>query len=667
MAADKTTSPPGQKVKGKIRFLKDIDRSIRRSALGIMFLVVIATVSFHWFIMLYVSESQKQSRYRETITLMEIYKSELAGQLGIIASTTLFMDYIRSGPLTRSELHNEFLYALSHFDRSEIKGYTLTNLDRKTIFEWGTKTPTRLALELRYLNESLNPRLGDYAGTLTFFIDKKPFFTQLQKINPSLLPCPECSPVFLAAGTNLGFFTIAPETNLSFQFKLPSPSMAPLFVFEITLFLAILVYGIWIRRRTSYLVRNYLERPLSYITLHLTKKLPLKTRDDHLREVNYLISHINTWQEQSKNMERTEREAELGKQARQVAHDIRSPLTALEVAVDTPFSEESRTLLKSAVTRIRDIANDLVGRRGHFNTESDKLSTQCIADVAETLVSEKRLQYRTRDLNIETHFNISSYYVFAKIETIQFKRVISNIINNSAEAIQGPGSITLSLDSDITHLKLRVKDTGKGIAPELLDKVFERGATFDKQEGTGLGLSHAKKMVEKWGGELSIQSVVNQGSTVVLTLPRAKTPDWFVPRLTLCENSQVVILDDDRSVHETWKERFSHDDLKGHNISVIHFFSEREILAHEKKETALYLIDYELPGDFDNGIEIIEKLGTQNAILVTSHYNEPDVLKACHKAGIRVLPKTLIRHIPIEIGSSVLFSRSDNHPTLPTS
>jgi signal transduction histidine kinase len=172
----------------------------------------------------------------------------------------------------------------------------------------------------------------------------------------------------------------------------------------------------------------------------------------------------------------------LGELASQVAHDIRSPLAALshmegDLAV---LDEEKRILLRSAVNRIYDIANNLLEKNRKSQQPAkdessepsvrDQSSTQLLSSLIEPLISEKRLQFRSKiGIEINSLLKQDSYGLFASIQPIEFKRVMSNLVNNAVEVLGERGEVQVSLRSVADTIELRVVDNGKGIPPKILD------------------------------------------------------------------------------------------------------------------------------------------------------------------------------------------------------
>lgn len=389
-------------------------------------------------------------------------------------------------------------------------------------------------------------------------------------------------------------------------------------------------------------------------------------------EIRVFISRIKEMHEKANQ---AERQAALVEVSRQVAHDIRSPLAALSVLDSslTELPEEKRLLLRSAISRVNDIANTLLIRsrggsdiHGHSIqldpmggsvtvTELDQ--TVLLPSLIESLLTEKRLQYNQRqELSIQLTPTVGMHGLFCRIQPNELKRVLSNLVNNSAEAVEGQGEIGLFASGGSDFVSILVKDTGRGIAPELVEELACSSVSYGKPTGTGLGIPHARKAVSSWGGSLSIRSQVGVGTEVEIRLPRAVPPVWHVPVLELPARSRLVVLDDDITIHQVWRERLKAVCSTGSLGSLIeshHFFSAADFslwFTSQRPITGrtLYLVDYELRGESRTGLSLIASLGlNKDAILVSSHAEETHIQEACSAQGIRLLPKNMAVHVPI--------------------
>lgn len=348
--------------------------------------------------------------------------------------------------------------------------------------------------------------------------------------------------------------------------------------------------------------------------------------------------------------------------ASQVAHDIRSPLAALNMAIRDvgAIPEDTRVLIQTATKRINDIANNLLQKNRETETRKfDRLLSKgnrvaLLPAVIDSLVSEKRLEFRNRpslDLNYEV--DAESYGIFVEIWDVELKRLLSNLINNAAEAIDGPGYITVSLSLVQNFVELRIQDSGRGVSEKVLSNLGKRGVTYGKQYGSGLGLYYAKTTVKKFGGQLTIRSEQGKGTSVSLLFPVVKSPDWFVDRINLSRNATVAVADDDESIHRIWKQRFDFSKTCFSNVKLHSFFSLSQLeewILKFPETSDLFLIDHEFFGSPETGIEFIVRANlAERSVLVTSRFEDLQIVEQCSRFKIRVMPKSLACAVPIDV------------------
>lgn len=380
-----------------------------------------------------------------------------------------------------------------------------------------------------------------------------------------------------------------------------------------------------------------------------------------LGRINSLIVSVIETQERER---RAMASQALQETASQVAHDIRSPLAALEVAAGdgSRLPEDKRILIRAAVGRIRDIANSLLSKQGAHAAgfapaAPEAASPRLLSSLIDSVVSEKRLQFRSLTLvGIELRLDASSYGLFAAVQPVEFKRLISNLVNNAVEAFAGgAGAVSVGLTSRDGRARVTVQDDGKGIPTEVLPRLGRRGETHGKTAGSGLGLYHARACAESWGGSLELASEVGKGTTATVVLPLAPEPEWFVSELRLTPGKAVVILDDDASIHRVWQGRL--DSLKAgeRGVPIVHVSSPDALRSWVKDEKAaalqaLCLFDYELQGYCETGLSLAEELALgERVVLVTSRFEEPEVLESCRKLKARLIPKGLAGLVPMRV------------------
>src|SRR5690606_2584519 len=107
------------------------------------------------------------------------------------------------------------------------------------------------------------------------------------------------------------------------------------------------------------------------------------------------------------------------------------------------------------------------------------------------------------------------------VDRREFLSVLSNLVKNAVEALpeQG-GEVAVAAAEDSAQVVFSVSDTGSGIPPEHLGKLFERGFTAGKRGGTGLGLAHAREVVQQLGGRIDVDTAPGKGTTFYVRIPK---------------------------------------------------------------------------------------------------------------------------------------------------
>ena len=390
----------------------------------------------------------------------------------------------------------------------------------------------------------------------------------------------------------------------------------------------------------------------------LMKQIPGRTM---LAELDAMIERYNVLVDNGNSLAlqhmQSEKESATVAQAQQVAHDVRSPLAALTMVLPDlgPLPEDTRLLIKGAIHRIEDITNALQAKRLIRNQagEPRKQERVMLSSLVEALTSEKRAEFRAQlEITIETTLDTSSYGIFVDVCVGDVKRVLSNLVNNAVEASSSKGTIDIFVSrDDLGRAHVHVTDSGPGIPAEVLARLGEKGNTFNKAGGQGLGIYHALEVIRANSGQVEFVNL-EHGARATITLPCQSPPDWFLEEISLPQRGNAVIVDDDASIHTIWHERFASFAQSG--TSITHLATPdafREwVSAKKNPHNAIYLVDYELLGYDESGLDLIEFFQIQErAVLVTSHYEEDDVISRCVALGVRMVPKSMARFVPIRV------------------
>lgn len=216
-------------------------------------------------------------------------------------------------------------------------------------------------------------------------------------------------------------------------------------------------------------------------------------------------------------------EATISELAQKLAHDIRSPLGALNIVSKNLFNTDSaeKSIFENSIHQINGIAESLLIQT-RAQVSMTKISTTNIKseswNVSATLLNlldEKRIL----SPHISFQTDLPDEPIFAIFDRVEFQRTISNILNNSIEACESrsEAQVQISLRNYSVKWQVSIMDNGKGIPKNILNTVGQKGLSFEKTHGTGLGLYLVKQFAEANGGYLEIQSDTDVGTLLTLT------------------------------------------------------------------------------------------------------------------------------------------------------
>jgi signal transduction histidine kinase len=214
----------------------------------------------------------------------------------------------------------------------------------------------------------------------------------------------------------------------------------------------------------------------------------------------------------------SERLATIGRFASQIAHEIRNPLSSITLNVELLEDEvgagdEARGLIRSVLKEL-DRLNDIVSEYLQFSRFPKPQLQRGHADNA---IRELVENFKApSNIKIETQLMATSPEIW--LDERLLRQVLENLVRNGVEAIDGPGVIRIESDVVDRFFVIRVKDTGRGVPPEIQARLFEPFFTT-KAHGTGLGLATSQQIIFEHNGHLVVDSQAGKGSTFSILLP----------------------------------------------------------------------------------------------------------------------------------------------------
>jgi signal transduction histidine kinase len=284
-------------------------------------------------------------------------------------------------------------------------------------------------------------------------------------------------------------------------------------------------------------ITNRITRPIQLLQERL-KAIHLGRHNEPLDytsqdEIGELVKAYNRMvvelERKADELAKTERETAWREMAKQIAHEIKNPLTPMKLSV-----QHLKRAWDDEVTdfdgRINRFANSMIGQINNLNSIASAFSNfarmpkahNSRVNIVEQLNNALALYAGTEQVQIRPSFDAEkSVFVFADKE--QLLIVFSNLLKNAIQAIpvKSKGLIEVGVEQEHDSVLLKFQDNGSGIPKEVQKKLFQPNFTT-KGSGMGLGLAIVKNIVENAGGEVYYQTLVNKGTTFFVRLPKCK-------------------------------------------------------------------------------------------------------------------------------------------------
>jgi signal transduction histidine kinase len=267
----------------------------------------------------------------------------------------------------------------------------------------------------------------------------------------------------------------------------------------------------------------------------LTARVAFAKREDDVgqlgRQFNEMVERLDENRQKiedfhKREMARAEHLATLGELAAGLAHEIRNPLAGIAGVVDImakelPASSPSRAVIgevQREILHIQAILNDLLS---YARPRPPDIHPADLNTTIEQAVLLSRQQVRTKPIKVL--FNPVPAAPLVEHDPALIQQVVVNLVLNGIQAIAGAGEVRVALNQDYGWVVIHVADTGRGIAPDALQRIFKPFFTT-RSEGTGLGLSLASGIVQAHGGRIEVTSTLGKGTLFKVWLPIHRPP-----------------------------------------------------------------------------------------------------------------------------------------------
>ena len=282
----------------------------------------------------------------------------------------------------------------------------------------------------------------------------------------------------------------------------------------------------------AYFLSSYITRSIQVISERM-QQTRLNERNEKIildsasSEIEILVDAYNNMidqlEESAVKLAKSEREQAWREMAKQVAHEIKNPLTPMRLSVQSfernfnpedknvkvKLAEYSQTLIQQI-----DVMSSIASAFSDFakmpTQKKERINVVSVVKLALDIFNENFINYQA-----------SENEIYANLDKTQLIRIVNNLLKNATQAteLEENPSIDVNVSSDTKKVTILVSDNGKGISKEVEDLIFEPKFTT-KTSGMGLGLGMIKNIIEAYEGSIYFESVLGEGTVFTVILPK---------------------------------------------------------------------------------------------------------------------------------------------------
>jgi len=297
----------------------------------------------------------------------------------------------------------------------------------------------------------------------------------------------------------------------------------------VILFLISMAFAFWIA--------NNITKPLKQLADRISK-IQFSKQNEYLEykykdEIGELVKRYNTMvdeiEESAKLLAYHEREEAWSEMAKQIAHEIKNPLTPMKLKIQylqRKIKDDADDLKEFTL----DVTNTLIEQINNLDNIASSFSSfaklhNAVIEEHDWLSLVRNVALMFESSQVSISFKTHLHRAYINCDQNQMVSCLNNLIKNAIQSFDADKSkLEISLDENRVNYILKIRDYGKGISAENRDKIFTPNFTT-KSSGTGLGLAITKKIIESISGKIYFESELGKGTTFYISIPKAKVAD----------------------------------------------------------------------------------------------------------------------------------------------
>jgi two-component system, NtrC family, nitrogen regulation sensor histidine kinase NtrY len=489
----------------RVRFL-NLRRRVHFSMLAVIFVsfIIIGSVTILFFTVEY-----KSSNSNKLQSAMQVVKQSVQEYLK--PENAFATDFIFDS-VSRSTRFKYFITNIANSQKIDINIFD----DRGTLFSSSQDEIYEKGLISRKIRPDAFFRLNNLGKSLVIQDESVAGLSYLSAYQP----------LRNEEGVTLGYLGVpffSSERDLNFQISNIVVTLINLYAF------IFLVSGIITVVITRWIVRtfNIITQQFELLNLEQNERLFWPYDDEIGKLVDEYNKMVQKVEANAVLLAKSERESAWREMARQVAHEIKNPLTPMKLNIQylQQAVRNNSPNLKQLADRVSESMVEQIDNLSYIASEFSNFAKMPEArpeaiDLCMLLTSAAEL-YQNNE-GVELALVLPNEHVLVVADKSQLLRVFTNLLENAKQAIPDgtPGRIRIAVEVAGDRATVKITDNGVGISRDAASKIFEPYFTT-KSSGTGLGLAMTKKIIELWEGEIGFESEAGQGATFFVTLRKA--------------------------------------------------------------------------------------------------------------------------------------------------
>jgi signal transduction histidine kinase len=266
-----------------------------------------------------------------------------------------------------------------------------------------------------------------------------------------------------------------------------------------------------------------------------TRKVELENRE-LLKERELLQNEIKLWNEKlekrvleksseleqaHKEIVQSEKLAALGHISAGMAHEIRNPLNSINLfaqilSTAEGLDEENRGYINKILQEVERIDEILIQMLASSSGKENKTESVDFIKIIEKVLCDSQARIEKQGINLD--LDLPQEIPLLQADPLEIEQIFTNLISNALYEMPNGGVLSLSVTADAEKIVITIADTGRGIAPEYVQRIFDPFFTT-KERGTGFGLSVVMRIVKSCGGQIHVDSTQGGGAQFIIKLP----------------------------------------------------------------------------------------------------------------------------------------------------